>query len=252
MFEEVTKREGGRRAARRSVWLVLSTAVQIALGAGLVLSVSLARREVDQKVVDVKFLRVAAPGSAPAAPPPPPAAPKTEPPPHRPKVLKRRSMAMVQPKAIPTELKPPDPSPPPPEEAGEGVEGGVVGGVAGGVVDAPAPPPEPTPPPPPPAPPKPAGPVHFDGTMAAPVKIEAPALAYTEQALAHEVQGTMVVECTVKMDGSVTDCRILKGLPFMDKAVIENLERARFKPATQAGRPLDVRYTFTIKLTLPN
>jgi periplasmic protein TonB len=230
------------------VWLVGSTAVQIALVALVILlSATLAQRDAEAPLVDVKLVKVAIP-PAPPPPPPAPAAPKPKTPPPKVKVQpKPHSTAMIQPKEIPTELKPPDPNPPEPEDTG-GVEGGVVGGVAGGVVDAPAPPPAPPPPPPP----KPSGPVKFDSTMAAPVKVQAPALEYTDQALEHEVQGTMVVECTVKVDGTVTDCKVLKGLPFMDRAVIENLERAHFKPASQAGRALDVRYTFTIKLALPN
>jgi hypothetical protein len=37
----------------------------------------------------------------------------------------------------------------------------------------------------------------------------------------------------------------------MDRAVVNYLERRRYKPATLGGKPLDVQYTFTIKLKLP-
>jgi protein TonB len=61
----------------------------------------------------------------------------------------------------------------------------------------------------------------------------------------------MLVECIVSVDGAVRDCRVLRGLPFMDRAVVENLERRRYRPARLGGRPLDVAYTFTIRLKIP-
>jgi eukaryotic-like serine/threonine-protein kinase len=43
----------------------------------------------------------------------------------------------------------------------------------------------------------------------------------------------------------------VKILPFMDRSVIEALERRRYKPATLGGRPIAVDYTFRIKMSLP-
>jgi hypothetical protein len=37
----------------------------------------------------------------------------------------------------------------------------------------------------------------------------------------------------------------------MDRAVIENLEQRRYRPATLRGEPLAVRYTFTLRFALP-
>jgi protein TonB len=55
----------------------------------------------------------------------------------------------------------------------------------------------------------------------------------------------------VNTDGRVHDCRVVKSLPFMDRAVIEALEKRRYTPATQGGKPIDVDYTFRITLRLP-
>ena len=241
MFDEVTKREGGKRAAQRSAWIAGSTALQTALVAGIIFaSAALAKRVTEAPVVDVKLVR-AAPQPAPPPPPPPPPARRA---PQKPKTeaKPRPQVAMVQPKEVPQELKPPDPTPPEPEEAGseDGVEGGVIGGVVGGVVgSAPAPPPQP------------AGPVKFNTAMSAPVLMSGPPLEYTQQALEREVEGVMVVECVVTTDGSVHDCRVLHSVPFMDRAVVQNLEHRRYKPATLGGKALDVQYTFTIRLKLP-
>jgi periplasmic protein TonB len=126
-------------------------------------------------------------------------------------------------------------------DVGEGVEGGEVGGVAGGIVggvvdqqDAPR------------------APVEFqESQMAAPVKVSGPDPQYTQKALDREVQGLMIVKCVVNVEGQVYDCRVLKSLPFMDRAVVEALEKRRYKPATLGGKPIAVDYTFRIKLTLP-
>ena len=241
MFDDVTKREGGKRAARRASYLAGSSADQIAVVAGIIsLSAAISARVSEGPLVPVKIVRSAAPPPPPAPPAP---KPKTPPKPKQqaPKPRPPSPTAMIQPKETPAELKPPEPTPEPepePEDDGEGEEGGVIGGVAG--VTGGGPPVE-----------KPAGPVKFNSTMTPPVLVGGPPLEYTQQALEREVEGVMVVECLLAVDGTVHSCRVLKSLPFMDRAVVENLEHRRYKPATLGGKPLDVRYTFTIRLKLP-
>jgi protein TonB len=245
VFDEVTKREGGMRAASRSAWLLGSTALQTALVLGVIfLSTALARRVAEAPLVDVRFVK---PAALPAPPPPPPAPRrKTTPQAQKPKTEAKPRPAMIQPKEMPQELKPPDPSEPPePEDQGsdDGVEGGVVGGVVGdvtGITGGAPPPPQPT-----------RAPVEFNNTMTAPVLIAGPPLEYTQQALEREVEGQMIVKCTVTIEGAVQRCRVLRTVPFMDRAVVSVLEHRRYKPATQGGKALDVDYTFNIKLKLP-
>jgi protein TonB len=238
VFDEVTKREGGKRAARRIRYLIGSSAAQVAIVVGIVsVSAAISARVSEGPLVPVKIVRTVtpAPPPAPPAPPPPKAAPRAKQPPK----AKPNPMAMIQPKEMPAELKPPEPAQEPEDFGSEnGVEGGVVGGVVGGVTGGA------------PEPPK-AGPVKFNTTMTPPVLISGPPLEYTQQALEREIEGVMVVECVVTVDGKVYACRVLKSLPFMDRAVVENLEHRRYKPATFGGKPLDVQYTFTIRLKLP-
>ena len=61
----------------------------------------------------------------------------------------------------------------------------------------------------------------------------------------------MIVKCVVSTQGVVRNCRVMKSLPFMDRAVIEALEKRRYTPALLRGQPIEVDYTFKIKLTLP-
>lgn len=199
------------------------------------------RVEAGPQAVEVAFVK------QPAAPPPPPPPPASS---HRkitPKVKPRPRPTIQQAIIAPTqpqEQKPPDPGPDSPDEdEGEegGVEGGVVGGVKGGVV---------------------GGVVgstgsggggrlEFNDTMTPPAKVSGPNPEYTRQALDHEVEGLMMIKCVVTIEGVVKDCRVLRGLPFMDRAVVEALERRRYKPALLFNRPVEVDYTFKIRLALP-
>ncbi|HYV64619.1 MAG TPA: energy transducer TonB [Myxococcales bacterium] len=88
--------------------------------------------------------------------------------------------------------------------------------------------------------------------MTPPRRISGPDPEYTQEAIQGEVQGTMIVKCVVTVEGAVQGCRVLQGLPSMDRAVIEALERRRYSPARlQNGQAVEVDYTFRISLQLP-
>jgi protein TonB len=94
--------------------------------------------------------------------------------------------------------------------------------------------------------------LEYDGKMTPPRQISGPDPEYTLQALQNDVQGAMVVKCIVTVEGAVHGCRVLQGLPYMDRAVMEALERRRYLPARLPdGRAVEVDYTFRIRLQLP-
>jgi len=93
--------------------------------------------------------------------------------------------------------------------------------------------------------------MRFNAAMPPPAGISGPAIEYTQSALEREVQGRMVVKCGVTIEGVVRECRVIQNLPFMDRVVIEALERRRYKPALLQDRPIEVDYTFKIRLNLP-
>ena len=93
---------------------------------------------------------------------------------------------------------------------------------------------------------------EFDeNQMAKPVMVSGRQIQYTDQAIEREVEGTIVVKCVLSVDGAVRDCRVLRGLPFMDRAAVEALQSWRYRPVLFHGQPVDVDYTFRIKLSLP-
>jgi protein TonB len=84
-----------------------------------------------------------------------------------------------------------------------------------------------------------------------PVRIAGSDPTYTREALQARVLGKVLVKCVVMTDGSVRNCRIIKGLPYMDQAVLQALAAQRYTPATFQGRPVSVNYLFTFNFTLP-
>ena len=241
MFDEVLKKETGRRAARRGFWLVGSTVVQAGLiVAVIMLAGALAAQKARERVVEVKFVK----GAPRVVSSPPPAAlprPVRKPPASaRPKEPPKPVHAMIQPRVVAAEIKPPDPAEPPepePEQQEEGVVGGRVG-EAPRAVAAPVPGP-------------PVRPEFNAATMTRPVFVSGPEPTYTQRALEQEVAGLMVVKCVLTAEGTVRDCRVLKGLPHMDSAVVDALEHRRYKPATQNGKPVEINYVFKLNLEVP-
>jgi periplasmic protein TonB len=74
---------------------------------------------------------------------------------------------------------------------------------------------------------------------------------YTELARRSGVQGTVIVEAVIDEKGSVTNVRVLRGLPMgLDKAAVEAIQQWRFKPATLADKPVKVFFTLTVNFTI--
>src|SRR5262245_45401046 len=77
-----------------------------------------------------------------------------------------------------------------------------------------------------------------------PIPIVPPDPVYTRQAKAERVEGDAVVKCLLTKEGIATNCRILQGLPHMNEAILEAIAKARYKPATYDGKPIEMQYTF--------
>src|SRR5215831_17179963 len=240
MFDAVLKRSNvpRRRIGTGAIVSVLLHAAGLAALIWISTRPELSRNEKD---VSVKFV-VPPP---PAPPPPPPVSSKKTV-----EVRERKALhkpeTVVQPKEIPKE-QPPEMEPEQARDVGPeggtqgselgGVIGGAPGGVAGGAPGATiaAEPPKR---------------LEIDESYIKLQKISGPTPQYTEKAIEKGVEGTMVVKCVVTAEGAVNSCRVLKSLPYMDGAAIDALEKWRFKPYTLGGKPIDVNYTFRLKLSL--
>ena len=74
---------------------------------------------------------------------------------------------------------------------------------------------------------------------------------YTREALEARVEGLMLVKCVISTAGALQNCRVVKGLPHMDAAVLGALRGWRYTPVTYQGAPVSVDYVIPVRLVLP-
>jgi protein TonB len=74
---------------------------------------------------------------------------------------------------------------------------------------------------------------------------------YTPEALEAHVEGSMTVRCLVTLEGRLRECQALNPVPYMERAVVEALMTRRYSPARDHGAPVEVFYTFRVKLEMP-
>jgi protein TonB len=246
MFDSVLG-QGVTPKSRWGVGTVVSVGAHVAL-LGFALWISSQPPADEKDDVEVVF-------RAPPPPPPPPPAGKKSSGRTKPKIERKvekrivKPETIVQPKEIPQE-KPAEAEPEESEDEGEegGVEGGVVGGVQGGVVGGVI-----------------GGTLGgtlggelggeilpFGEGMTPPVRVSGRDPVYTREALEARVQGTVLVKCTVTSEGALEHCKVIKGLPHMEGAILEALSTHRYTPVRFQGRVVSVSKTFTFRLQMPN
>ena len=72
---------------------------------------------------------------------------------------------------------------------------------------------------------------------------------YTKEAMAMHVTGVALVKCVINLDGSLSDCRITKSIPYMDAAILESLRSWKFTPVMYQGHPQRVDYIITYRIS---
>jgi TonB family protein len=91
-----------------------------------------------------------------------------------------------------------------------------------------------------------------DVVLPVPIHQERP--IYTPEAMAAQIEGSVLLESVVRADGSVGDVRVIE--PFdtqygLDQQAVEALKRWTWKPGTKDGKPVQVavqvQMTFTLK-----
>jgi protein TonB len=84
-----------------------------------------------------------------------------------------------------------------------------------------------------------------------PVVVSRTPLVLTKDAVKYHIQGVALVKCVVELDGSLSACRIVKGLPFLDEAILSSISNWKCEPATYQGHPQRVEMTFAIRVGAP-
>ena len=95
------------------------------------------------------------------------------------------------------------------------------------------------------------GPFRVGGGVLPPRKIYAPQPLYTEEARQGRIQGVVLLEAIIDVDGSVVRVRVLKGLPMgLTESAVETAQQWRFEPATRNGQPVAVYLNLTVRFSL--
>ncbi len=253
MFDAILERKG---MAQRQIGTGAVASVALHTGALALLllfgssAAPYAHREKD---LAVKFIT---PSDLPPPPAPPPLLASAVPQPHRQEhrplhrkdtLIRSRQVPEEKPQDAPSEYRP-ESIPDQQEAQPGGVLGGVAGGVAGGVLGGAA---EGVP-----GGRLGGGPggsiLPFGEGMTRPEQTAGDPPRYTREALAAGIQGTMLVKCVITVGGTLENCRIIKRLPHMEKAVLDALSTWRYKPVHYQGRPVAVDYLIQIRLVIPH
>jgi TonB family protein len=83
------------------------------------------------------------------------------------------------------------------------------------------------------------------GAIKPPKKTKYVKPVYPKAALEARVQGSVVLEIVIGIDGHVRDARILKSVPQLDQAAIEATLKAEYEPVQVYGNPVAVIQTVT-------
>jgi TonB family protein len=110
------------------------------------------------------------------------------------------------------------------------------------------------PPPPPPheAAPLPSGqiPVRVGGDIKAPAKVRDVRPEYPAEAQAARIQGVVIIEATIDVDGRVHDARVLRSVPALDDAALDAVRQWEFVSTEVGGVRVPVIMTVTVNFTL--
>jgi protein TonB len=91
----------------------------------------------------------------------------------------------------------------------------------------------------------------FGEGMTHPVLLSKRDPVYTSEAIAAHEEGTMLLKCVITQEGTLERCRIIKGLPHMNSAVLSALSTWKYAPVTFQGHPVSIEYVIQVKLVAP-
>ena len=93
-------------------------------------------------------------------------------------------------------------------------------------------------------------PVRVGGSVRAPTQISKVQPAYPPDALAARVQGIVILEAVIGIDGRVMDAKVLRSVPQLDQAAIDAVRQWVYTPTLLNGAPVPVIMTVTVTFNL--
>ncbi len=104
--------------------------------------------------------------------------------------------------------------------------------------------------PPPPPPPPPNGRIRVGGDIPPPARTKHVPPVYPPSAASARVQGAVVVEATIGVDGKIEDARVHQSVPLLDAAALTAVKQWEYTPTRLNGVPVPVIMTITVQFAL--
>jgi periplasmic protein TonB len=104
--------------------------------------------------------------------------------------------------------------------------------------------------PPAPKPPPPQKPVRVGPHIRAPEKVRDVAPVYPPLALTAHVEGVVIIEATIGVDGRVENARVLRSHPLLDEAAVAAVRQWVYTPTLLNGVPVPVIMTVTVQFRI--
>ena len=101
-----------------------------------------------------------------------------------------------------------------------------------------------------PAPPPPQKPLRVGGEVRAPRKLRDVAPKYPVIAQQARIEGTVVIDAVIGVDGRVAEMRVTQSVPFLDQAARDAVSQWVFTPTRLNGEPVPVVMTVTVEFRL--
>ena len=101
-----------------------------------------------------------------------------------------------------------------------------------------------------PAPPEPVTPIRLHSGMRLPVKVVDVAPVYPAIARSAHMQGVVILEAVLDVQGRVDSVRVLRSIPLLDQAALDAVQQWRYTPALVNGAAVPVVMTVTVNFAL--
>jgi periplasmic protein TonB len=93
-------------------------------------------------------------------------------------------------------------------------------------------------------------PYQVGGQIREPQKIFSVAPAYPGIARSARIEGIVVIEAVIGVDGAVREARVRASVPVLDQAALEAVKQWRYRPTLLNGVPVPVVMTVSVRFTL--
>ena len=92
-------------------------------------------------------------------------------------------------------------------------------------------------------------PVRVGGDIKPPVKIKDGPLVYPTAARNSKVQGVVIVEATIGIDGKITATKVIRSIAQLDDAAVKSIKMREYKPTLVNGVAVPVIMTMPVVFT---